>query len=330
MSDFIIPQASSTVTVRVLDTVAPDSSLPAYLFVDPVKPGKEKLYEPDYAFLVEHHASGRKIMFDLGPMKDFRKLSQAMRGMLSQAPFDIRVNFDIVEQLQVGGISLSGIDTVIWSHSHFDHTGDMSLWPSTTKLVIGKGTDRRVYPETPDALLLASDYAGREVVVLDFSKADLIIGGTNAHDFFGDGSFYLLDMPGHWPGHLSALARVKSSSFVLLGGDTCHHPGQIRPNVHLHKHIPCPGGLLTNSLKPPLGIPEVSMYADRVTALTSQEKLGILEAHPDIFLISAHDASLETIIKLFPESVDDWKEHGLKEKAVWAFLDEGNKAFGYF
>ncbi|KIK54087.1 hypothetical protein GYMLUDRAFT_100214 [Collybiopsis luxurians FD-317 M1] len=286
--------------------------------------------ENDYAFLIEHSTNGRKIMFDLGPMKDFSRLPPAMQGLLVQAGVEMSVDVDVVEQLKTGGVAIEEIDTVIWSHSHFDHTGDMSQWPSTTKLVIGKGTDRKAYPSVPDATLLESDFAGREIVELNWDKPDLFIAGTPAFDFFGDGSFYLLELPGHWPGHLGGLARVKESSFILLGADTCHHPGQIRPNVHLHRHIPCPGGILADLSKPILSIPEgFSMYADRTRSLASQEKLGILEAHPDVFLIMAHDSSLENIIKLFPETADDWKEQGWKEKAVWAFLEEGNKAFGY-
>ena len=48
----------------------------------------------------------------------------------------------------------------------------------------------------------------------------------NAHDFFGDGSFWILDAPGHCLGNLAALARVKSftgqTKWVFLGGDCFH------------------------------------------------------------------------------------------------------------
>ncbi|KAF5379621.1 hypothetical protein D9757_009227 [Collybiopsis confluens] len=148
---------------------------------------------------------------------------------------------------------------------------------------------------------------------LDLDKDGLTIGGTAAHDFFGDGSFYLLDMPGHWPGHLVGLTRTTST-----------------------KHFACPGELLLTHLpkqidlsKPILDIPEHSTYADRTSARVSQEKLAEIEAHPDVFLVASHDGSLESILELFPKSVDDWKEQGLKQKAVWAFLEEGNRAAGY-
>ena len=46
----------------------------------------------------------------------------------------------------------------------------------------------------------------------------------NAIDFFGDGSLYLIDSPGHLQGHTNALLRVKPDKWVYLGGDCCHDP----------------------------------------------------------------------------------------------------------
>lgn len=46
----------------------------------------------------------------------------------------------------------------------------------------------------------------------------------NAIDFFGDGSFYLVDSPGHLRGHINALMRVDPGKWVYLGGDCCHDP----------------------------------------------------------------------------------------------------------
>lgn len=42
-------------------------------------------------------------------------------------------------------------------------------------------------------------------------------------DFFGDGSFLIVDAPGHMPGNLCALVRLDGSrEWILLGGDCCH------------------------------------------------------------------------------------------------------------
>lgn len=52
------------------------------------------------------------------------------------------------------------------------------------------------YPAKDDAPIRESDYEGREVKEIDFQTTDLRLGQFRAMDFFGDGSFYLLDAPG--------------------------------------------------------------------------------------------------------------------------------------
>ena len=49
----------------------------------------------------------------------------------------------------------------------------------------------------------------------------------HTYDFFSDGSFYLIDAPGHMQGNLAGLARVRTRErrewkWVLLGGDCAH------------------------------------------------------------------------------------------------------------
>jgi glyoxylase-like metal-dependent hydrolase (beta-lactamase superfamily II) len=79
------------------------------------------------------------------------------------------------------------------------------------------------YPTNPDSLLLESDLEGREVREIGFPSSDkgFKIGRFRAMDYFGDGSFYLLDTPGHTVGHICGLARTSAApdSFVFMGGD---------------------------------------------------------------------------------------------------------------
>jgi hypothetical protein len=47
------------------------------------------------------------------------------------------------------------------SHSHFDHTGDMTRFPSSTSLVVGSGTLKAVipaFPDNKDSINLQSDF----------------------------------------------------------------------------------------------------------------------------------------------------------------------------
>jgi hypothetical protein len=191
-----------------------------------------------------------------------------------------------------------------------------------------------------------------------------------AIDHFGDGSFYLLDTPGvsfqpdlkrpvlmrslkHFTGHMSALARVTPSSFIVLGGDTHHHVGQFRPTGAFQDTIPCPGDLLADArnaisidffwstkttpgafdipsrTKPFFALSDVpgSFYEDPVTATLTVDKLAAFDADADFLTIITHDQSIQSILPYFPASLSTWQADGLKAKTAWQFVDPANPAF---
>lgn len=106
------------------------------------------------------------------------------------------------------------------------------MFPKSTRLVYGKGTGPFPgYPQDEYSHLNSADFEGRPLLEVEYT--DPPIGPFPAHDFYGDGSLYLLDAPGHWPGHLCALARTTPDTFVLLGGDICHFAGDFRPSAEI-------------------------------------------------------------------------------------------------
>lgn len=52
------------------------------------------------------------------------------------------------------------------------------------------------FPVKEDSTIRESDYKGREVREIELDNAGLHLGHFRAMDYFGDGSFYLLDSPG--------------------------------------------------------------------------------------------------------------------------------------
>ena len=72
----------------------------------------------------------------------------------------------------------------------------------------------------------------REARELDETDFKPTIDEFLAHNYFGDGSFFVLSAPGHTAGHLAALAHVTNgpATFVVLAGDCAHHPGVFRPS----------------------------------------------------------------------------------------------------
>jgi len=61
------------------------------------------------------------------------------------------------------------------------------------------------WPAVPDSQFHESDVAGRNIIGLEANSFNIDIGGLSGYDYFGDGSFYLLDAPG-----VSEEARARS------------------------------------------------------------------------------------------------------------------------
>ncbi|KAF7359212.1 Metallo-beta-lactamase superfamily protein [Mycena sanguinolenta] len=371
--DFGIPASTATVDVKVFHVANATGVNGTQDFILPILPGHDSATFPMHAFIVQHNGKSQtRLMFDLGIRKDPENFVPSVASYFSSGAFVVPPHKDIVELLQDGGINLTSIDAVIWrrvaqslcrcppidvvfpdSHTHFDHVGDMSKFPNTTRLVVSAASDTSTYPTFANASLQESDFAGHNLTKVDFSTAKLTFSGLKAIDYFGDGSFYLLDTPGHMLGHMTGLARVTPTSFIVLGGDTFHHGGQARPQPHFQKNYPCPAHLLEESksaistdyfwspgsrdgdfdlrtrAQPLLTISDLptSFYADPAQADVSLDKVSTFDADPDFFVIVAHDASLTSAIPLFPASISDWKKRHLKESVVWNFVDAANPAF---
>lgn len=176
---------------------------------------------------------------------------------------------------------------------------------------------------------------------IDFDGPNVIqIGQLRAVDFFGDGSFYLLDTPGHAVGHLAGLARTTSDTFILMGGDLCHHGGEIRPSpyipipeqvrlsafAHLRGGV-CPGAELeslqksrSRSIDQPFFDPNMGL--DIPQAIETIKKTQEADAADHVFFIYAHDVFIRGKVDMFPQSINDWKRKGLKEKLFWSFLED--------
>ena len=157
--DLHIPPSSSTVEVSIINTTT-DLVSTSRSYAKPAIPGHEYSNLPTFAFLLHHIPTGKHVLYDLGARKDWWNWSPKNYGYIIREQPGIRVTKNINEVLTDGGFDPNTVDSIIWSHFHFDHTGDASLFPRTTEVVVGEGFKKAFlpgYPTNPEAAMLDSD-----------------------------------------------------------------------------------------------------------------------------------------------------------------------------
>ena len=352
-----LPESSNTVRVRMIDSTAL-MQIKSESFIDPVQPGHELINITDVCFLIEHLPSGKKIMFDLGCRKDYWNLPPVILKRFGDVIPSLKVKHDVSDILKAKGVSLASISSIIWSHYHWDHVGNPALFPPSTSITVGPGVKQAStpllpgYPDLPKSPLSASDFKNRQLNEIDLFETN--IGDLPAHDYFGDGSFYLLNTPGHCTGHICGLARTTPSTFVFMGGDICHFAGDFRPSSTLPLPDPIPTGTLDKTPYFPVPCPAElftshhpretnpskttetpwyrvtdhprAAYINPPLARTSVSKMQPFDDSPDVLVCIAHDATLLSVLPTLNTSPEkdltEWKKEGWKEKCHWGWLNE--------
>jgi glyoxylase-like metal-dependent hydrolase (beta-lactamase superfamily II) len=162
------------------------------------------------------------MMFDLGLRRAKDRYPEHMqRHIDGRAPH--RLPPGVAAQLKTGGLDPSEVDLVMLSHVHYDHHGDPEDFPNA-KFVIGHGamdvlknglggiaSHQHFEPDTlpDDRSSELSDPEGSDWKFLGPFPAAL--------DLFEDGSVFVIDTPGHLPGHVNLLCRTKDRWLCLCG-----------------------------------------------------------------------------------------------------------------
>ncbi|KAI4915936.1 hypothetical protein J4E90_004382 [Alternaria incomplexa] len=190
----------------------------------------------------------------------------------------------IVQQLAQRGVAAEDVDTVLFSHAHWDHSRPISgLFPNAIAY-FGPGTRAACQPGHMRDQILQWD--GRFFDPENSTEKWDELHGVwkpfgpfkRALDYFGDGSFWILDAPGHMPGNLAAAARMQDGEWVILGSDCCHSR-DLLDGTRTIAEFQGPGAV------------SMSLHTDLSSAKETIAKIGLLETNFGAHTALAHDAS---------------------------------------
>lgn len=227
-------------------------TLPEKSFIAPCDPNMKRTV-PSLAFLITHpglqtsHSADSKVfrfMFDLGLRSKAADYTPQQRLHLqNRVPYTLGPSIE--NQLHHGGLSAErDIDLVLLSHVHYDHHGDPENFTGSD-FIVGHGSldilkhglkgmgahqhfQSSLLPVERTFELPASN--DENATFRPQLRSGICVAGSwhamgpfpSVMDIFGDSSVYVVDSPGHLPGHINLLCRVAPHRWVYLGGDACH------------------------------------------------------------------------------------------------------------
>ncbi|MCJ8319258.1 MAG: N-acyl homoserine lactonase family protein [Colwellia sp.] len=163
---------------------------------------KQKATLASTCFLISHPAGN--LLWDTGLPGSLINEEPAVNGV-----FTLSLDKTIITQLAEIDLTANDINFVSISHSHFDHVGQISSFPTATWLVNNKEKNA----------MFASDELKVQNAGFNGLKQKTFDGD---YDVFGDGSVKILAMPGHTKGHTVLQLMLEDTGPVLISGDLYH------------------------------------------------------------------------------------------------------------
>ena len=183
----------------------------------------------------------------------------------------LNVSVSLVDQLKQLGLTTSDIKYVGISHAHFDHVGNINLFPNATLLM-----QQAEY----DSIQKNPPPGGVESTLFPAVKNMHKILIHQDYDVFNDGSITLLSTPGHTPGHQSLEAKLPHTGTIILSGDLYHSR-----EAYKHRLVPVHN-------------------ASRANTIASMDHINSILKDTHGRLIIQHDARDYDSMPKFPQYLD--------------------------
>lgn len=169
---------------------------------------------PVPCFLIVHPKG--TLIWDAGAVPDSAWNYNGMPGSYTVEYKDIKRKVTLTKPLrtQLSELGYSP-DNITYSHYHYDHTGNANAFSNATWLV-SKAEYDAMYSIDPPKVTWPATYAS-----LKKNKTHFLT--TNEYDVFGDGTVILKSAPGHTPGHLVLMLKLRKTGNIMLSGDLYHY-----------------------------------------------------------------------------------------------------------
>lgn len=107
------------------------------------------------------------------------------------------------------------IDSIVMTHLHLDHAGDIDEFPDTEFIVQQAELEYAWWPADP---IQQNLYVEGDFGILRSNEYDVTAISGN-YDVFGDGTIECIPTPGHSPGHQAIKVELEETGTVILGAD---------------------------------------------------------------------------------------------------------------
>ena len=169
----------------------------------------EKKTLTDSCYLVVHPKG--TLMWDTGLADELAALPDGKQ--LGKA-FHVRLKQPLSAQMKAIGHAPESVRYLGLSHMHFDHIGNVGLFPKATLLMQKEELQSAFGPE---AAKFGNDPKNYPTLGAN-PKQEL----SGDHDVFGDGTVIIKRAVGHTPGHQMLFLKLKKTGKILLSGDLAH------------------------------------------------------------------------------------------------------------
>jgi glyoxylase-like metal-dependent hydrolase (beta-lactamase superfamily II) len=180
------------------------------------------IWVPIHAYLLEHPSQGL-VLFDAGICSEqahhHRDYYRGIyRLLFDDDEYAQEPQEDLPVQLQRLGYRVEDVRTVVLTHMHEDHVGNIHHL-TDARIVVSKAEwdarGMKLYGFIPITYEPSFSMAKKWGYV-DYTSG-AYYNFDRSQDLFGDGTVRLLPTPGHTPGHLSAVIQMEGYQLMVTG-----------------------------------------------------------------------------------------------------------------